>query len=299
MNAQTYLKGFSIYLKLERSLSNNSIEAYLNDVNKLVRYLEISGLQTTLPYVKLPELRQFISWLNKLGIQASTQARIISGIKAFYFYLLQEEIITIDPTILLQAPKQTRKLPDTLHINEVNSLIEAIDASKPEGMRSKAILEVLYGSGLRVTELVELKISNLFPQTEFIRVIGKGNKERLVPINPTALKYIEIYLKEVRAHLNIKKGHEDFIFLNRFGSKLSRISVFTLIKDLAATAGIKKNISPHTLRHSFATHLIEGGADLRAVQEMLGHVSITTTEIYTHLDRDFLRSVINQFHPRA
>lgn len=299
MNAQTYLKGFSIYLKLERSLSNNSIEAYLNDVNKLVRYLEISGLQTTLPYVKLPELRQFISWLNKLGIQASTQARIISGIKAFYFYLLQEEIITIDPTILLQAPKQTRKLPDTLHIHEVNSLIEAIDASKPEGMRSKAILEVLYGSGLRVTELVELKISNLFPQTEFIRVIGKGNKERLVPINPTALKYIEIYLKEVRAHLNIKKGHEDFIFLNRFGSKLSRISVFTLIKDLAATAGIKKNISPHTLRHSFATHLIEGGADLRAVQEMLGHVSITTTEIYTHLDRDFLRSVINQFHPRA
>ncbi len=299
MNAQTYLKGFSVYLKLERSLSNNSIEAYLNDVNKLVRYLEISGLQTTLPDVKLPELRQFLNQLNKLGIQASTQARVISGIKAFYFYLLQEEIITVDPTILLEAPKQVRKLPDTLHIHEVNSLIEAIDASKPEGMRSKAILEVLYGSGLRVTELVELKISNLFPQTEFIRVIGKGNKERLVPINPTALKYIEIYLKEVRVHLNIKKGHEDFIFLNRFGTKLSRISVFTLIKDLAVTAGIKKNISPHTLRHSFATHLIEGGADLRAVQEMLGHVSITTTEIYTHLDRDFLRSVINQFHPRA
>lgn len=299
MNSHTYLKGFTAYLRLERSLSKNSIDAYLNDVNKLFQYLDFINSDKSLTQLDLQILRDFLAWLNELGVQASTQARVLSGIKAFYLYLLQEEIIAHDPTALLEAPKQSRKLPDTLNIHEVNQLIDAVDASKPEGMRNKAMLETLYGSGLRVTELTELKISNLFAETEFLRVIGKGNKERLVPVSPTALKFLDIYINEVRVHADIKKGNEDFIFLNRFGAKISRISVFTMIKDLAVTAGIKKNISPHTLRHSFATHLIEGGADLRAVQEMLGHASITTTEIYTHLDRDYLRSVINQHHPRA
>lgn len=299
MNTASYLKGFKAYLKLERALSENSIDAYLNDVAKLNQYFELLNLTLNVQTLQLSQLREFISWLNSLGMQASTQARVLSGIKAFFSYLMLEEIITIDPTTLIEAPKLSRKLPDTLNINEINDLIEAIDASKAEGMRSKAILEVLYGCGLRVTELVELKISSIFWDTEFIKVIGKGNKERLVPIGTVALKYLAIYLQEVRVHLNIKKGQENFIFLNKFGSQLSRISVFTLIKSLAIKAGIQKSISPHTFRHSFATHLIEGGADLRAVQEMLGHASITTTEIYTHLDRDYLHSVITQFHPRS
>ncbi|WP_316784465.1 site-specific tyrosine recombinase XerD [Pedobacter frigiditerrae] len=299
MNTQSYLKGFKDYLKLERSLSKHSIEAYLTDVDKLVQYYLAIDKDLNPNLVQLSDLRAFITWLNEIGMQANTQARVISGIKAFFNYLTQEEIIEDDPTALLEAPKLTRKLPDTLNIHEINKLIDAIDASKPEGMRNKAIIEMLYGCGLRVTELVELRISNIYADTEFIKVIGKGNKERLVPIGSVALKLLEIYVNEVRVHLNIKRGHEDFIFLNRLGSRLSRISVFTLIKDLAAKAGIHKSISPHTLRHSFATHLIEGGADLRAVQEMLGHASITTTEIYTHLDRDYLRSVITQFHPRS
>jgi integrase/recombinase XerD len=299
MNTQSYLKGFKDYLKLERSLSKHSIEAYLNDVDKLIQYYLAIDKNLTLSKVNLIDLRAFITWLNEIGMQANTQARVISGIKAFFTYLMQEEIIDEDPTALLEAPKLSRKLPDTLSIHEINQLIDAIDASKLEGMRNKAIIEMLYGCGLRVTELVELRISNIYAETEFIKVIGKGNKERLVPIGTIALKLVGIYINEVRVHLNIKKGHEDFIFLNRSGSRLSRISVFNLIKSLAIATGIHKNISPHTLRHSFATHLIEGGADLRAVQEMLGHASITTTEIYTHLDRDYLRSVITQFHPRA
>jgi integrase/recombinase XerD len=299
MNTQSYLKGFKDYLKLERSLSKHSIEAYLNDVDKLIQYYLATNKNLILSKVNLIDLRAFITWLNEIGMQANTQARVISGIKAFFTYLMQEEIIDEDPTALLEAPKLSRKLPDTLSIHEINQLIDAIDASKPEGMRNKAIIEMLYGCGLRVTELVELRISNIYAETEFIKVIGKGNKERLVPIGNIALKLVGIYINEVRVHLNIKKGHEDFIFLNRSGSRLSRISVFNLIKSLAIATGIHKNISPHTLRHSFATHLIEGGADLRAVQEMLGHASITTTEIYTHLDRDYLRSVITQFHPRA
>jgi len=220
-------------------------------------------------------------------------------LKAFFSFLIQEEIIETDPMALIEAPKLSRKLPDTLNIHEINQLIDAIDASKPEGMRNKAIIEVLYGCGLRVSELTGLKISNLYPQIEFIKVIGKGNKERLVPIGSVALKLIDIYLKQVRVHQTIKKGNDDFVFLNRFGAKLSRITIFTLIKGLADTVGLKKTISPHTLRHSFATHLIEGGADLRAVQEMLGHSSITTTEIYTHIDRDYLKEVITQYHPRS
>lgn len=299
MNTQSYLKGFKDYLKLERSLSGHSIEAYLNDVDKLIQYYLAIDKDLNLNQIELSDLRAFVSWLNEVGMLANTQARVISGIKAFFTYLMQEEIINEDPTTLLAAPKLTRKLPDTLNIHEINQLIDAIDASKPEGMRNKAIIEMLYGCGLRVTELVELRISNIFAKTEFIKVIGKGNKERLVPIGAVALELLEIYIQQIRVHLNIKKGHEDFIFLNRSGSRLSRISVFNLIKSLALATGIHKNISPHTLRHSFATHLIEGGADLRAVQEMLGHASITTTEIYTHLDRDYLRSVITQFHPRA
>ncbi|RZL43622.1 MAG: tyrosine recombinase, partial [Pedobacter sp.] len=241
----------------------------------------------------------FVSWLNNLGMQANTQARVISGIKAFFNYLMQEEIVADNPTSFLATPKITRKLPDTLNILEINKLIDAIDASTPDGMRNKAIVELLYSCGLRVSELADLKISNIFPETEFIKVVGKGVKERLVPIGGTALKLLDIYIKQIRVHLKIKKGQEDFVFLNRFGSRLSRISIFNLIKSLAEKIGLHKNISPHTLRHSFATHLIEGGADLRAVQEMLGHASITTTEIYTHLDRDYLKSVITQFHPRS
>lgn len=296
---QSYLKGFKAYLRLERSLSENSIAAYLNDLNKLEQFYFSIDREPKITEISKEDLRQFISWLHDLGMQASTQARVISGIKAFCTYLLLENIIEIDPSALLEAPKIARKLPDTLNIYEINSLIDAIDASKPEGMRNKVIIEVLYGCGLRVSELTDLKISNLFSQIEFIKVLGKGNKERLIPIGGVAIKLLTIYLDEVRVHLSVKKGNEDYVFLNRFGAKLSRISIFNLIKQLALKAGIKKTISPHTLRHSFATHLIEGGADLRAVQEMLGHSSITTTEIYTHLDRDYLREVVTQYHPRS
>ncbi|WP_199139603.1 site-specific tyrosine recombinase XerD [Pedobacter sp. ASV12] len=299
MSIQPYLKGFNDYLRLERSLAANSIEAYQGDIQKLCQYYDAIGRELLLKEVQLDDLRNFITWLNDLGMQATTQARVISGIKSFFGYLLQEEIIVEDPSVLIEAPKLSRKLPDTLNIHEINKLIGCIDASKPEGIRSKAIIELLYGCGLRVSELTSLRISNIFPQTEFIKVLGKGDKERLVPIGSTALKLLEIYINECRVHLDIKKGNEDFVFLNRSGSSLSRISVFKLLKSLAVAANIRKNISPHTLRHSFATHLIEGGADLRAVQEMLGHASITTTEIYTHLDRDYLKTVITQFHPRS
>lgn len=299
MSIQPYLKGFNDYLRLERSLAANSIEAYQGDIQKLCQYYDAIGRELLLKEVQLDDLRNFITWLNDLGMQATTQARVISGIKSFFGYLLQEEIIVEDPSVLIEAPKLSRKLPDTLNIHEINKLIDCIDASKPEGIRSKAIIELLYGCGLRVSELTSLRISNIFPQTEFIKVLGKGDKERLVPIGSTALKLLEIYINECRVHLDIKKGNEDFVFLNRSGSSLSRISVFKLLKSLAVAANIRKNISPHTLRHSFATHLIEGGADLRAVQEMLGHASITTTEIYTHLDRDYLKTVITQFHPRS
>lgn len=299
MNKSAYFNGFKAYLKLERSLSDHSIEAYLNDVAKLEQYFESLNQTLNVSTLKLKELREFISWLNALGMQASSQARILSGIKAFFNYLMIEEIITEDPTQLIEAPKLSRKLPDTLNIDEINLLLATIDASHQDGMRSKAIIEVLYGCGLRVSELSELRISNIFQDTEFIKIVGKGNKERIVPIGGSALKFLSLYINQVRLLLKIKKGHEDFVFLNRFGSRLSRISIFTLIKTLSAKAGIQKTISPHTFRHSFATHLIEGGADLRAVQEMLGHASITTTEIYTHLDRDYLRSVITQYHPRS
>lgn len=299
MDIQTYRKGFEAYLKLERSLSKNSVEAYLNDLQKLAQYFASIDRILDVQTVGLADLRAFLAWLNEIGMQANTQARIVSGLKTFFTYLMEAEMIIDNPTALLEAPRLSRKLPDTLNIQEINQLIAAIDASKPEGMRNKAIIEMLYGCGLRVSELIDLQLSNVFVDTEFIRVIGKGNKERLVPIGSVALKFLQIYINEIRVHLNIKKGHENYIFLNRNGSRLSRVSVFNLIKGLASTARIKKNISPHTLRHSFATHLIEGGADLRAVQEMLGHASITTTEIYMHLDRDYLKEVVKTFHPRS
>ncbi|NQX41552.1 site-specific tyrosine recombinase XerD [Pedobacter steynii] len=294
-----YFPSFKAYLKLERSLSSNSIEAYMNDVQKLFQYFESISKTPHVKEITAADLKLFISWINELGMLPSTQARVVSGIKSFFDFLLLEQLITEDPAALLETPRLSRKLPDVLNIEEINGLIAAIDAAKPEGMRNKAILEVLYSCGLRVTELINLRISNVFPDAEFIKVIGKGNKERIVPIGQSALKYIKIYLEESRVHVPVQKGYEDFIFLNRRGSGLSRISVFTLIKDLALKSGLKKSISPHTFRHSFATHLIEGGADLRAVQEMLGHSSITTTEIYTHLDRDYLKGIITEFHSRT
>jgi integrase/recombinase XerD len=249
-----------------------------------------------------PQLQQFLQYLSELGMSAFSQARILSGIKAFYKFLLTEDLISDDPTTLLEGPKLGRKLPDTLSIEEIDKLLAAIDLSSPEGQRNRAILEVLYSCGLRVSECVELKLNNLYLETKavgMIQVIGKGNKERLVPIGKDATKYVTIYKEQIRPSVPIQKGFESYVFLNRRGKKLTRVMIFTIIKNLAKAIGLKKTISPHTFRHSFATHLIEGGADLRAVQEMLGHESITTTEIYTHLDRDYLRSVVQQFHPRS
>jgi integrase/recombinase XerD len=298
MQWQSYIKGFKAYLQLEKSLSTNSIEAYLRDVTKLEQYLAMTQQQTHADAVQLEQLQAFIQWIAEVGLDAHSQARIISGVRAFYKYLLMEDVVSINPTDLLQSPRLARKLPDTLAIHEINALIDALNLSTPEGTRNKAMLETLYGCGLRVSELVNLKVSDLFLDAEFIKVIGKGNKERLIPIGSQAIKYIQIYLSEIRKTIVPKKGEEDLLFLNRRGSRLSRVMVFYIIKDCALKAGIDKVISPHTFRHSFATHLIEGGADLRAIQEMLGHASITTTEIYTHLDRDFLRSTVMQFHPR-
>jgi integrase/recombinase XerD len=296
---QSALKGFKTYLRLERSLSVNTIEAYLHDVSKLIQYLEAVGLQKKPLQIDRSDLKNFIIWVAQLGMLPHTQARVISGLKAFFKFLLLEDLILIDPSALLDSPRLDRKLPDTLNFMEINNLIAAIDLSKPEGMRNKAMLEVLYGCGLRVSELCSLKISNLFLESEFIKITGKGNKERLVPIGSEAIKCIKIYQEETRVHINIKAGKEDFLFLNRRGNPLSRVMIFMVIKQLAEEIGLKKSISPHTFRHSFATHLVEGGADLRAVQEMLGHESITTTEIYTHLDRNYLRETIIQYHPRS
>jgi integrase/recombinase XerD len=294
-----YIKGFKSFLKLEKSLSGNSIEAYAHDVDKLVQFLEYRKMDLQPRDITLQILQEFIKWINQLGMSARTQSRVISGLRTFFKYLLLENVITGNPAELLESPRIGRELPDTLRVDEIDRLFDAIDLSSPEGERNKAMLEVLYGCGLRVSELVNLKISDLHFSDGFISVIGKGDKQRLVPIGSRAVKQIEIYRQQVRSHIDIKKGQEDFIFLNKRGSKLTRVMVFYIIKGLAEKAGIRKTISPHTFRHSFATHLIEGGADLRAVQEMLGHASITTTEIYTHLDRDFLRSNILQYHPRA
>lgn len=292
------LNGFKAYLRLERAVSGNTVDAYLGDVEKLFQYTESIGGKKP-DEIDTTDLKNFIVWINELGMLATTQARVLSGIKAFYKFLILEKLIVKNPVALLESPKISRKLPDTLSIIDINNLMAAIDHSKAEGMRNKAMLEVLYGCGLRVSELINLKISNLYLEIDFIKVTGKGDKERLVPIGNEAVKYLNIYLNEQRIHLSIKTGKEDYVFLNRRGAPLSRVMVFIIVKDLAKKIGLRKSISPHTFRHSFATHLIEGGADLRAVQEMLGHESITTTEIYTHLDRDYLRDTIIQFHPRS
>ena len=299
MNWQIHIKGFKSFLQLERSLSPNSIEAYLHDVNMVVQFLQYKNYDLMPEQMKFGQYTEFITWVAELGMSPGTQARVISGVRAFYKYLLMENLVTEDPMTLIEGPKLGRKLPDFLNIEDIEKLLNAIDLSSSEGERNKAMLETLYGAGLRVSERVGLKISNLFADIGFLKVVGKGNKERIVPIGGMALRQIKTYMEQVRMHGPIISGNEDYIFLNRRGRKLSRVMVFIIIKDLVRKTGLKKKISPHTFRHSFATHLIEGGADLRAVQEMLGHESITTTEIYTHLDRDYLRSNILSYHPRS
>jgi len=294
---ESFTKGFRAFLQLEKSLSDHSVEAYLQDVNKFISFLRLRELKISPSEVNASHIKDFLKEIGELGIASSTQARILSGLKSFFGYCIIEDIIITDPTLLIEAPKLKRALPDILDYSEIELLISQNDLSTPEGLRNKAILETMYSCGLRVSELTGLKISNYFPEIGFVRVTGKGNKERLVPIGEMAVKHIGIYLNHVRNKLVPKPGSEDIIFLNRRGGQLSRVMIFLLIRQLADKAGIKKNISPHTFRHSFATHLIEGGADLRAVQEMLGHESITTTEIYTHLDREFLRTTLKAYHP--
>ena len=293
----SYKKGFRAYLQLEKSLSRNSIEAYQRDLDKLTQYIQLTGQLQKPPDITLPYLQDFIRWVAELGMSDSSQSRMISGLRSFYAYCLTEKIVATDPTELLEAPKLRRSLPDVLSFEEIESMIAQIDLSKPEGGRNRAILETLYSCGLRVSELVNLRRSHLYLDIGFIRVVGKGDKERLIPIGQEAIRYIQTYLQDLRVHLPVIPGFEDILFLNRRGRKLTRVMIFYIIRDLAKLADIKKQISPHTLRHSFATHLVEGGADLRAVQEMLGHESITTTEIYTHLDRDYLRDTLQRFHP--
>ena len=299
MSKVAYINGFSAYIKLEKSLSANSNEAYMHDVELLYEFLQEKHPEKNAEKLTLDLLQQFIQWINERNLSARSQARIISGIKAFYKYLLLENIIADDPTTLLETPKLGRKLPEFLTIEEIDTMLNAIDLSTAEGQRNRAMLETLYSSGLRVSELISLKKSNSFFDIGFLKITGKGNKERLVTIGTSAIKHINIYEESIRRQLKIKTGNDDILFLNRRGAQLTRVMVFTIIKKLAVKIQLKKKISPHTFRHSFATHLIEGGADLRAVQEMLGHESITTTEIYTHLDRDYLRQEIMQHHPRA
>ncbi|WP_118196027.1 site-specific tyrosine recombinase XerD [Albibacterium indicum] len=297
MDWQTAINNFKLYLQLERSLAKNSVEAYIRDIQKLQSYCLTQDQLNPLK-VSTSDIQLFLKWLSELNVQERSQARILSGIKAFYTFLMLEDEINQNPAELIEAPRLSRKLPDFLHVDEIEQIIAAIDLSKPEGMRNKAIVETLYSCGLRVSELIDLKLSNLFFEIDFIKVVGKGNKERLVPIGEGAKKCISIYINEVRVHQNIKANFEDYVFLNRRGQPLTRVMIFIIIKELIKKTNITKKVSPHTFRHSFATHLIEGGADLRAVQEMLGHESITTTEIYTHLDRAYLQSVIRSYHPR-
>lgn len=294
---EPYKKGFKAWLQLEKSLSDRSVEAYLSDVDKLTQHLLYTDNAKNPGQLTTEELRGFLRWIAELHMTPASQGRILSGIRSFYRYCQIEQIVSVDPTELLEGPKLKRALPDVLTFEEIEHMLEQIDHSTPEGGRNRAILETLYSCGLRVSELVSLRLSCLYPEVGFIRVIGKGDKERLVPIGRDALKYIRLYRENIRVHVPIKPGQEDIVFLNRRGSALSRVMIFYVIKDLASKAGITKSISPHTFRHSFATHLVEGGADLRAVQEMLGHESITTTEIYTHLDREYLRQTLEAHHP--
>lgn len=293
-----YKKEYSSYLKIEKSLSPNSVEAYLRDIDKLTDYLDFIGSEKEPTSIDLKDLQQMIKWVSEMGISARSQARIISGIRNFFYFLILEDVIKKDPSDLLELPKIGKKLPEVLSMEEIDQLKSAVDLSKPEGHRNRAIIETLYSCGLRVSELINLKITNIYREEGFIRVIGKGNKERLVPLSPAVLKEIDLYQNHIRIHQDIKPGHEDFLFLNRRGAQLTRVMIFTIVKNLAEEISLKKNISPHTFRHSFATHLVEGGANLRAVQEMLGHESISTTEIYTHLSNDMLKEAIISFHPR-
>lgn len=293
-----YIKGFRAFLQLEKSLARNSVSAYLRDVSMLQEFYEKEFPALPFDKMELSQLQQFLASIHEKDLAAASQARILSGVKAFFRYLQLEEVISSDPTELLEAPKLRRKLPDVLSVEEVELLFTGIDHSKPEGQRNRAILETMYSSGLRVSEVIALGITNLYLDVGFIRVIGKGNKERLVPIGDEAVRYINVYREHVRNKMSPAKGQDDILFLNKRGSGLSRVMIFYIIKEAARNAGIQKNIHPHTLRHSFATHLIEGGADLRAIQEMLGHESITTTEIYTHMDRAFLRQTLEEHHPR-
>lgn len=297
MDWNSTIKGFGDYLKLELSLSPNTHDAYMHDVEMLSHFFSVQDKKVSPEEVKQEHLQEFIATIHKKKMADYSQARILSGIRAFYKYMQMEDISDNDPTKLISGPKLRRQLPDTLSYPEIESILNTIDQSTPDGVRNRAILELLYSSGLRVSESVNIKISNLFFDVGFIKVIGKGDKERLVPIGDSAIKHINIYKNEIRVHMNIKKDFENFLFLNKFGKSLSRISIFNFIKEAVLKAGIKKTVSPHTFRHSFASHLIEGGADLRAVQEMLGHASITTTEIYTHLDRDYLRESLMTHHP--
>jgi len=297
MNWAHYKKGFKAFLQLEKSLSAHSVEAYLRDIDKLTNYLENNEGPLNPSDINLQHLQSFIQCIGEMEMAPSSQARIISGIKSFFKYCLLEQICTVNPTTLLPSPKTRRKLPDVLSFEEIELLIGHIDLSKPEGGRNKAILETMYSSGLRVTEAINLKISCLYLDVGFIRVIGKGDKERLIPIGSDAIKFIKIYKDTIRIHQSPAKNCEDILFLNNRGKGLSRVMIFYIIKDLILKSGIKKSISPHSFRHSFATHLVEGGADLRAVQEMLGHESITTTEIYTHINREYLRDTLDRFHP--
>lgn len=296
--APDYLNDFKSYLQIEKNLSYNTVEGYLNDIKRLINYIDYSLNEANITSISLTDLQTYLVWLNELGITPRTQARNISSIKSFYKFLIYNNIIENNPATLLELPKLGRKLPVVLSIEEINSIVEAIDLSKPEGHRNKAIIETLYSCGLRVSELIELRLTDIFAAEGFIRVKGKGDKERLVPIGRVALREISHYLEQTRNKQIVDKSSENILFLNRRGKKLTRVMIFTIIKTLAQRAEIKKTISPHTFRHSFATHLIEGGADLRAVQEMLGHESILTTEIYTHLDREYLRQAIFEFHPR-
>ena len=295
----TYLEDFRDYLEQERSLAKNSLTAYVSDVDKLQQYADIADWKQSPRELTQSDLLQFIAYIYDLGMSAPSQARILVGVKAFYKFLLHRDLIEEDPSVLLEGPKIDQKLPDVLSFQEIEQILSAIDLSTAEGVRNRAIIETLYSSGMRVTELTELRISNLYADIGFLRVLGKGDKERIVPIGRDALKYIKMYTQHVRNLLEVQPGHEDYVFLNRRGTKLSRVMIFNIVKDATARAGVEKNVSPHTFRHSFALHLVEGGANLRAVQDMLGHVSITTTEIYTHLDRDYLRQVIDRYHPRA
>jgi integrase/recombinase XerD len=298
MSWDVHLRGFKQYLQLERSLSANTIEAYLSDVVKLKQFTEMGNVDCEAADIKKEHLKLFVQEIAAMGLSPYSQARVTSGIKAFFKYLRLEKIRTDNPALLLKSPKLGRKLPDTLEVHEIERMLESIDLSAPHGTRNRAMLEVLYSCGLRASELTNLKISHLFLDVQFIRVIGKGNKERLVPIGTSAIHQIQLYLEHFRKKMQAKKGAEDILFLNQRGNKLSRVMVFYIVKDTAHKANIIKQISPHTFRHSFATHLVEGGADLRAVQQMLGHQSILTTEIYTHLDREYLKQVVQDYHPR-